>query len=622
MRTAYDVDVDAQGGSGALDHPAALRHKRAHQGSCQMLPSSLRRPALSLSLVFLVSGVAACAGGASGGGGGGGGGVDTSQFPSAAEVEAIASRPPPPPATRSTSPVNTWTFQGPFDDTFGDVAIDAPTAFEAPYVAAAGKERFTRAGRCIAREMAGYLVTQVEKADIAWPDGRFNDYLAARCGSLGRFGTQASTLTKLGAATDAQIVSKFQEKAAALVDGPGDLGVAFARQGDAAIAVSVAVQLEARLDPTSMKATDGAVVLRGALVDGAGAKTIYAQVNQGDTAVAECAREPAVAPPRFELRCPVQATDAVAGVALHVHREGRFLSDAVGSGLVLPGAAVPLTWSASVWGAPTPLPADDAALAELLLTRTNAIRAAAKLPPLTSSPKQSATAARLAPHYFAQTSSSGVVDQIALGMLAGWDLTSPVQDGDFSSFRVGASGSVDEVLGAALDSPTVRQVLLSPKAGLLALGLYRESGSLNVMTTTWEPFSYTDAAVTQSRVFEALKAERVRRGLAGLGAVGMEPVYAQGSQRLASGEEPRAVLQDLLGQTVQTMQRNFKGWTVETADPEHISWPDELLTAQPTYIAVSAGMRQRKGSPWATTVVLIVAFVDTQATVAMASTPR
>jgi hypothetical protein len=620
MGPAYDVDVDAQGGSGPLDHLAALRHKAAHQGSCQMLCFSLRRPALlSLSLVLL-SVVVACAGGGSGGGGGGG--VDTSQFPSAAEIEAIASRPAPPAAARSTSPVNTWTFQGPFDDTFSDVVIDAPTDFEAPYVAVAGKERFTRAGRCIAREMAAYLVTQVGKADLAWPDGRFNDYLAARCGSFGRFGTQASTYDKLGATTDATVIAEFHKKAAALVDADGDLGVAFVRKGDAAVAVSVSLRVEARIEPTSMKASNGSVLLRGTLVDGAGAKTIYAQVNQGDTAVAECAREPAVAPPRFALRCPVQATDAVAGVALHVHRDGRFLSDALGSGLVLPGGPVALTWSASVWGEATPLPADNAALGELLLTRTNAIRAAAKLPPLTSTPKQSATAARLAPHYFSPTSSSGVTDQIALGMLAGWDLTTPVQDGDFSSFRVGAGGSVDEVLGAALDSPTVRHVLLSPKAGLLALGLYRESGSLNVMTTTWEPFSYTDAAVTQSRVFEALKAERVRRGLAGLGEVGLEPVYAQGSQRLAAGDEPRQVLQDLLGKTVDAMQRNFKGWTIETADPEHIAWPDELLSAQPTYIAVSAGMRQRKGSPWATTVVLIAAFVDTQATMAMASTPR
>lgn len=558
--------------------------------------------------------VTGCTGSKSSTGGGGGGGVDVSQFPSASELAALAARPLPPPAERTVSATNHWTFVGPFDDHFSDVAVDALTAVEQPYFAKNTSLKPTKAGRCIARELAHFLV---ETGAVSWPDGRWSTHVAARCGSTAQARhTMANSLSKIGKATDAAVLAQFHATPDTAVGFSGDGGVAFARKGDFAVVVAVELQPEVRLEPTSMKAENGVVVLRGSLVDGNNAELVDARVNQGDTNVVTCERDAKVALPAFALSCPVLATDDVAGVAVSVGRRGRFLSDTVGVAIALPGAPTSLEWSASLWGAATPLPTDDAALSSALVERANGIRSAASLPPLQIAPTQTATAMQLAPHYF-DDGSDGVIDQVALGMLAGWNLTTPVRDGDFSSFSVNGA-SLDEVLGAALDSPTVRAVLLAKDAGITAVGVRRSGGSVGVIVTTWEPWQVVAPAVTQARVFDALKAERTRRGLSALGEVGLEATYVAGSTRLQGGEDANSVLHSLLSDTVDAMQRPFQGWWIETVDPEHIAWPDELLTAQPTYIAVSAGMRQKKNSPWATTVVVIVAFVDSNGgTVAM-----
>lgn len=148
-------------------------------------------------------------------------------------------------------------------------------------------------------------------------------------------------------------------------------------------------------------------------------------------------------------------------------------------------------------------------------------------------------------------------------------------------------------------------------AGIATVGAMRDGSQTRLLLTTWVPYTRTDAAEVQKIVFKSLKAERLRRGFkGGLGEVGMEDAVAAASNRLQGGEDPMPVLESLLQQTVDVMQRNFKGWSVITTEPDHIAWPEELLTPRMTYVSVAAGTRLQKFSPWATTAVLIVAFID------------
>ena len=541
------------------------------------------------------------------GGGGGGGGVDVEQFPSRADVQAIAARPRPAAAERTLSSVDAWTFTGPFEESFADVPVAGTNAVEAPVVDVVGAARVSRAGRCVAREIARFVA---EKG--AAPETRLSAWLHGRCGSLAR-GAGMSWWTLPGSKdlADKAVLDHVAPQVAVAVRGmQGDLGAGFARHGDDAVYVVVALQPDARLAPTSMKANaSGFADLRGVLIDHADADLVWAAVNRGDTGFSDCERDDHVTLPAFSFRCPVDVTDATAGVAISVKRRGRILGQNLGEVLVLPGAAPSLSWAATLWGAKTPLPDDDAALALAVLDRTNAIRNSAGLPPLTAEVDQSKTSARLAPHYFLRHDDAGLVDQIALGLLAGWDLKSLVRDGDFSSLTVGG-GTLDEVLGAALDSPASRSTLLEREASIAALGATRAVDGVGLLLTTWKPFLSRPATEVQEVVFSALKQARVKRGFAGLGEVGMEDDVAAASSRLHTGENANVVARWLLDQSVHKMNRGFTVWNLETTDPEHIAWPDELLTASPTYVSVASATRVRKGSPWATTVVVIVGFVD------------
>jgi hypothetical protein len=563
---------------------------------------SIIGPAGLASAVVIV--IAGCAGS------GGGGVVDTRQFPSAAEVDAIAARPAPPLQQSGASAVSAWTFKGPFPETFADVPladVDAVSGLIAPV---AGR-RLTEAGRCVARELAHFLL-----AEEAFPDERLKSHLAGRCGSMGRFAGGATLhLTQLAAADDdATVLGRVKEQIAAQAASlpeRHDLGLAFARSADgtSGFAVTVALVVDARLKPTSRRARDGAVILEGEVVDGAAVEVAWASANRGATGISTCEQTGGTLP-SFVFRCPVDSADVLAAVGVSVRDRGRFLGRGVGDVLVLPSTTdPPLAWAAPVWGEPAPLGDDDAALGAAIVARVNAVRQGAGLVPLTTESLQTQTVTRLAPHYFGHRDDSGLLDRIALGALAGWQVKTPVRNGDFSSVLVPGQ-SLDELVGAALESPSTRGTLLDPRWSLVALGAMRSEHGTGLMMTTWERYDTRNDAALAKRLFNELKAERMRRRFTnGLGEIGMEDAVAKASARLSAGEDPTPVLRTLLHQTSEQMQNEFTGWSIVTNDPEHIAWPPELLTANMTYVAIAAGSSVEPGSPWASTAVLIVGHV-------------
>lgn len=530
---------------------------------------------------------------------GGGGGVDVSAFPSRAEVAALASRPAPALTVPAVRAVTSWTFVGPFDGQFNDVPVAAPTALETA-VTGAQVSRVTMAGRCIAREMAHAIASTGEM-----PDGRFRDQVEGRCGSVGQSSNLMYWIQPVPAASTTKVEPARAEAAAAMAGMQGDLGVGFAHVGERAVTVLLSTRVDVRIAGGSRLATHGAVTISGALVDVADAESLWATVNQGDTGFASCERRGGVLP-QFVISCPVLPGDEVAAFDIMVQRRGRLIGNGVATGLL--GTAIPsTTWEATTYGANAPLASTPLDVAAALLERTNGIRAAAELSSLQPEPAQSATATALAPHLFSDDPST--VDRAGLAAMAGWDLTSRVRDGHLSGVHV-YGGTLHELLGGLLDSPSARSALFAPDVRPAAFGVIRNGDLTSLLLTTWEPYVEVPAAQVQSTVFEALKAERLRRGFQGLGEVGMERAVQQASEQLQAGEDPSGVLRTLLRTTSKTMQRDFVGWTLLTTDPDHIAWPNELLTSRMTYVAVAAGTPAPKGTPWAVTAVLIVAFVE------------
>ena len=71
------------------------------------------------------------------------------------------------------------------------------------------------------------------------------------------------------------------------------------------------------------------------------------------------------------------------------------------------------------------VPDDSALFAQAFVEELNVVRFQAGMQPMTLDPAQSETATRLAPQYFAAlmgNQDERVADQVALGLLAGWDV--------------------------------------------------------------------------------------------------------------------------------------------------------------------------------------------------------
>jgi hypothetical protein len=395
----------------------------------------------------------------------------------------------------------------------------------------------------------------------------------------------------------------------------GNVGVAIAQQGKRAVIVVVEQSPEVWLEPsarapepTSPMGIRRPVEVRGRL--NGDAELLQATVNQGAIGSAACVRDESVSLPAFHFTCPVDPTDATAGLAIHAKRPGRFLLDNVADAVLLPGAPTSKEWRPRVYGDPTPLPPTLDDTARRLVERINRVRAQRGHEPVLLAAEQSATASRLAPHWAeaASQNNGGELDQIAMGMMAGWDLQVPVVDVDFSSGYLGGA-SIDVLLGELLDSPSTRQTLLEPTSGIIALGLHQQGQAISTLVTTWERYIERTPAEVQARTFEALKQARAARGFPVLGEVPVEKAVQQASEQLAGGQEPMAVMNTLLDTTVNTMQYPFRGRYMETTDETTIAWPTELLTSSPTFVTVAAGTHRQGSGPWATTAVIIVAYV-------------
>ncbi len=312
---------------------------------------------------------------------------------------------------------------GPFPDTFADTPITDVGPVDAIAVGVVGAGRVSVAARCAARELANFYAQMK-----GFPDERLHAELARRCGSAGSIRTQRTLgFDKVGERSDAEILAHakadLEEAVSATAEGTDTVGVAMVRSGDAVRFGLIGLHSDVSITSTSRRAQALAagpadsIVVKGRLDDdaSAGVEIVWGIINHGATASADCERIGGTLP-NFELRCPVHRGDVSANVAIYVRQRGRFMGRGLAEFSVLsPSGDVPMAWAASTWGEPTPLSDDNDALAELVVSRINQIRAGAQLPEMRTEAKQALTTTRLAPHYFNGRQDGGLVDEIAMG---------------------------------------------------------------------------------------------------------------------------------------------------------------------------------------------------------------
>jgi hypothetical protein len=472
------------------------------------------------------------------------------------------------------------------------------------------KLTYSKQLRCVARELGRF---QVDHG--APPNERLKRFMIAACGMTN---PAVGAMIQMGDATpdvpEEQILAQWQKTAAIPPQLKGSaVGVWMARNKKRVAILIAFAKPEAEMVISPVDAS-GAFTVHGAAPPNT--EYVLGLVNQGD-GVTSCEPDVATALPLFALRCTMAAGDKTAWVEVAARAQGRLLLRSTGLGLARREAAAPVSFVASA-RAPRPVtsPAD---LQEAVLEGVNRVRTGAKLNPVELAQTQTATNARLAPHFFAAALKNDLPkgDLVGLGLIAGWDVDGTIKRGNLFSALLSGTTDANDWLDYALEVPMGRFTMLSKEARQMAIGVSTpsEAGGLGAVVTTYDMFTGNDHRVDAALVFRQIEKVRMGRGLP-------PPTRMEGVPAVARlVNEGKRDAEDALDAAMIAVRdhsgKSVRGWVLRTNQLEAVSLPPELLGAGPLDLAVEVTHHKEEGAAWGSYVVFLV----TPSAVDPASTP-
>lgn len=530
-------------------------------------------------------------------------------FPSRDELAALSAAPPrAAPAAEPTAPLEPWELAGPLPEAVGT----RPSTDAAPLAALLrarsagtdGRVAVTEAMQCVARELGRYLLRH--EGRVPPP---FADFVLGRCGAMSSVAMTALVRGTAPARGDeAGLVRQLDAQLGAQADsllratpGAASAGAALVREGDRFVSLMVA---ERRAIELTASAPDGdAVTLEGRVLDGAAGVTGY--VNQG-AAAADCAIDPAVAAPAFRARCPLRAGDGFARVELFARASGRLLGALVFSGVVGPGRASARRFEVPPGDA---APLDPGRATAGIVALLNAARAAGGIAPVALAAAESEAACRLAPVYFGEPSPAGHRDRVALGLMAGWEVSGGmIREGNFFSTLGVTDNSLPRWMAWTLDRPMGRRVLMDPAVRQVAVCPHLVDG--RIAGLVWASYSFYEDGPADARAVRArLDAQRRAAGVEpALDLDAVRPVMASAARAAAQGAELGSVLQAMLDRGVPAAGLPLHGWVIPTLDLGTVALPPDLLSARGLRAAIEVVHRREPGAAWGQAVVYVLGY--------------
>ncbi|KYF78445.1 hypothetical protein BE11_08065 [Sorangium cellulosum] len=543
------------------------------------------------------------------------------EFPSQAALRAIEAKPAALFAPAPEPEVDgSWAPAGPIPELAGEEPWQAASAWDAVFSAAIGEAgrppRVTRALSCAAREIGRFLLEHEELP----PTGLLR-FMTAACGSATRV-TGVAQLLAGGiseTATDEEVRARWEGEfrarvARGLKPGMGVAGFSFERIGDRAVAIAVFGSRTAEIKPFSpVPDARGEVVIEGRLTTPA--QAVEAYVNRGRTGVAPCETDLAVPLPGFRVICRPDPRDRSAWIQVLYAPPRRVLGTPFVNVLARrPGLAPVYQEEADAASPPISRPVESAAqFTRVVLDQLNAARAQAGLRPVTLAARESATAARLAPRYFAAAlgeTETPDADLVALGLLAGWEVDGAIQSGDFLSIYAPRGLDAGRWLSAALEMPMGRATLLTPDIEQVAIGplVTREPDGLGAMVTSYRFHHGSDHTADVNLLLTRVIEARRRMGLAPPKRLASMPEVMKEELGLvhAGESDPGSALDAVLEQAVHRFGRNMRGHVVETTSIEALELPPEILRQRALHLDIGVTHHRPKGAAWAQYVIFIV----------------
>jgi hypothetical protein len=527
--------------------------------------------------------------------------VVKSPFPSRAAIDKLTSGAPRPMPAREVATAAQWTVD-PTDakDTKVDKNLEKNLAL---LTGISGDDlAFTPELRCTARELAHFRAE-----NGATPDERIDRFIMAACGRTANVHAFYSSAVVPAKVKDEEIWKAWKGKLKIPADANGkNAGAWMVRKGDK---VTIAVTFA---DPSSITVSpadeSGKVVVTGTLPTSA--RRVVTYINQGAYGVAECDSDPSIALPEFRMTCAMAEGDPWAWVQVLTHPEGHRLMHSVSLSIARrDDKPITLTRPAHL----ADLPPDTGAA---IVDGVNRTRAQASLPPLAPALQQADVNTRVAPHFFGaeRAHEMRVADDLALGMLAGWDVGGgTIRNGTFFAGLISGTKDPASWLALALEMPMGRHSLLAPEARKVAVGPAALDGgpAVGAVVTTYAMFDEqnVDHDIERARAFGHINEERSKRGLPAVVSLGAMPEVASLAKLVGEGKrEGGEALDSALMFESRRIRRSVRGWAAVSQDLDHFIVPGELLVPSqvPPQVGIEVTHFKPEGSPWGAYLLYII----------------
>jgi hypothetical protein len=544
-----------------------------------------------------------------------GGGGSGAQFPSQGDLQKLTGAPAP---ARLANPllreVDSWDLK--------DSPAEPPEGSHTP--SSAWEKQLAEAAQarqgllatpesmnCLAKQMGQFYLAQG-----GIPSAELSDFMAARCAVVDcEIGSSLQTFTNIGSSSDDALFQQTRAPIQEVIEkelttGNQTAGIWFGKLEQKAVVVVVRSPRRIVLEHVPfVPGADGHVTLRGEIL--LPVEKADALINQGRFGVKECTFDPQVHLPRFAIDCPASHDDVSAELEIGAFPPARFTGKVVSHLMVWPAGQVGSHFARS----PVPTTYDAPPGADVPGTLTqllNSVRKEAGLGQVILNMPESKTAAEVAPHYFAAMAGAepeSVIDQVVMGLRAGWQIQGLVGYGMFTSSITRDPAHVGRLLTTALDRPSGRQALLDPEIKTIAIGPVT-SRQESILGAVFGSYSLLEPSAKPQEIDEVLKlltARRKERGMAApVLATELQSAMAKASQTLESGQRDADGALQYAMQGAQSASSGVQGWFSSADKLDHVRFPDAILKAPTLRIAIGVAHYKTNDFPWAMCGVLLV----------------
>jgi hypothetical protein len=556
------------------------------------------------------------------------------EFPSQARLAAVEAKPatlpsiqagevPPegwtvpgqePPPEATGAPVQQvseqWSPQGAWEETFA-----------AAYATSGRKAALTRAMSCAAAEIGRFYL---EKDAV--PPESLQRFVTAACGVYApAVGYNSLKGTLPAAAPDDKLIAKWKDQVGAGMVGRVPVsakhaGFWFGRRGSRAVALVAFESTPVDLTPFKpVPDFNGDLAIVGQLEGDAAYFAGY--INQGRFGVQRCLVDPSVARPRFRISCRMAPADDTAWIQIVYAAPRSVLTLPIVQVLARRDARKPLVYAETPYVRSKPATDDAVAFAPAVIAGLNATRVEAGLAPVRLAEAQSATASRVARQYFAAAlGATGVGDlgpgalddmnTIALGLLAGWQVTGTIRDGTFYSGILPHARDAGRWVDSALALPMGRQAMMAPEIDEVALGsaMFDAPKGVGAVACGYRFHRSNDHTADINHLLDRIASGRRNMNLPPpTRLTGMDAVLQRELARVQQGAlTPFTALQASLEEAAGRYRADMKGIVVETTSLDALELPRHIMARPDLQLEIGVTHYKPPGAAWAQMVIVVV----------------